>query len=234
MHHHTKAFTLVELLTVVTIIGLLLVMLVPTVQSAFSLAQESNCNANLKVLGSAVMAYTDRNNDQLPLNDKKDLPIGNLETYELLPGTNSNPRWWCNKIYPLGLRDHSLYKCSSDTTHAVGGSEVECSYGFNDTLTDPNSADGDGIETLMQITDFGSTILVGHCSEFTLEPAILEGMVTPDGWPGGHVAKWDQEARQKVGRCGCLMASGDVKVLTYSQVKMLKNEAGQLKYFHKD
>lgn len=234
MHHYSKAFTLAELLTVVTIVALLLAMIVPSVGAAFSMAQESSCNSNLKVIGAAVVAYTQRNDDRLPLNGKKDLPTAGIDESNLLPGTNSNPRWWCNKIYPLGLRDHGLYTCASDSTHANTSSKVWSSYGFNDTLTDPNGDGGDGIVTLMQITDFGMTFLVGHCSEFTQEPAILEGMVTPEHWPSGHVLKWDQEARDQLGRCGFLMASGDVKTLTYSQVKLMKNEAGQLKYFHKD
>ena len=234
MHHHSKAFTLAELLTVVGIIALLLAMIVPSVGAAFSMAQESSCNANLSVIGKAILAYTERNNDQLPKNGDKNLPIEEIDEYNLLPGTNSTRRWWCNKIYPLGLRDHNLYRCASDGTHANASSIVACSYGFNDTLTDPNGDGGDGVETLMQISDFGMTILVGHCGDLPREPAILESMVTPDNWPTGHVKKWDQEARKGLGRCGCLMASGDVKVLTYSQVKRLKNEAGQLKFFHKD
>ncbi len=236
MHHHSKAFTLVELLTVVTIVGLLLAMVVPTVGSAFSLAQETNCNSNLSVIGKAIVAYTQQNDDRLPKNGDSDLPTDDSDEGKAnrLPGTNSTNRWWCNKIYPLGHREHGLYTCASDTSHANMSSKVWCSYGFNDTLTDPNSEGGDGVVTIMQITDLGATFLVGHCSDFTPEPAILEGMMTPDDWPTGHVKKWDQEARQQLGRCGFLMASGDVKVLTYSQVKLQKDDAEQLKFFHKD
>jgi len=236
MHHHCKAFTLVELLTVVSIVGLLLAMIVPTVGAAYAMAQEANCNSHLSVIGKTILAYTQRYDDRLPLNGNKDLPTDDSDEGKAnrLPGTNSTNRWWCNKIYPLGQRDHGLYKCASDNTHSNTSSMVACSYGFNDTLTDPESQGGDGIVTIMQITDFGMTFLVGHCSDYTLEPAILEGMVTPDNWPTGHVKKWDQEARKELGRCGFLMASGDVKVLTYSQVKRQKDSAGRLRFFHKD
>ncbi len=236
MHHHSKAFTLVELLTVVSIVGLLLAMIVPSVGAVYSMAQEANCNSNLSVIGKAVMAYTQRNDDRLPKNGDKNLPTDDSDEGKAnrLPGTNSTNRWWCNKIYPLGQRDPGLYTCSSDNTHANMSSQVWSSYGFNDTLTDSENAGGDGVVTIMQITDFGMTFLVGHCSEYTLEPAILEGMVTPDNWPTGHVKKWDQEARKQLGRCGFLMASCDVKVMTYSQVKKQKDKAGKLKFFHKD
>ncbi len=49
MNHRAKAFTLVELLVVVTIIAILVTMLFPSVSAAFSLAQEKTCNANLSV-----------------------------------------------------------------------------------------------------------------------------------------------------------------------------------------
>jgi type II secretory pathway pseudopilin PulG len=230
------------LLVVVTIIAILVSMLFPSVHAAYSLAQEKTCNANLSVISKAILAYCGDNKDQLPKNDDTNWSNAGIDKADLLPGANSNRRWWCNKIYPLGIRTPNLYKCASDTLHFNPSNEVTSSYGFNNTLTDLDTQGGDGVTTVMQISDLGMTFLAGHCSKDSLgkakpEPAITEGIVSdPSKWPIGHVASYDKEATERLGRGGFIMASGDIKTLTYGQVKLLKNKANppQLKFFHKD
>ncbi|MEJ5251311.1 MAG: prepilin-type N-terminal cleavage/methylation domain-containing protein [Chthonomonadetes bacterium] len=56
---HAKAFTLLEMLTVVAIIALLVALLLPLLNSARRHAQVSPCMNNLKQLHSALTMYRD-------------------------------------------------------------------------------------------------------------------------------------------------------------------------------
>ncbi len=61
-----RGFTLVELLVVIAIIGILIAMLLPAIQAAREAARRANCSSNLKQLGTGVLLYADRNNEQIP------------------------------------------------------------------------------------------------------------------------------------------------------------------------
>ena len=77
MHHRrpVRGFTMVELLTTIAIIGLLLSILMPGVQSARETARRSICGNNLRQIGLATANFVDLRG-RLPPGQYRDLALG--------------------------------------------------------------------------------------------------------------------------------------------------------------
>ena len=65
-HPHSRAFTLIELLTVIAIIGVLAAILIPVVGAMRKSAQSSRCVSNLRQIGVAIQLYANDNRGTLP------------------------------------------------------------------------------------------------------------------------------------------------------------------------
>ena len=65
-HPAQRAFTLVEVLVVISIVGLLLSLLLPAVVAARQAARSTDCKNNLRNLALAVQMYTDTSNGYYP------------------------------------------------------------------------------------------------------------------------------------------------------------------------
>lgn len=71
-----RAFTLVELLVVIGILGLLMGMILPAMSKAKAKTRTVQCQNNLKQLNLANASYVDSNSDALPLAIYRPQPVG--------------------------------------------------------------------------------------------------------------------------------------------------------------
>ncbi len=149
------AFTLVELLVVVAIIGILIALLLPAIQAAREAARTASCRNNMKQIGIALHMHHDT---------KHHLPAG-WTAYE--PGTR-NPHWfgepgwaWSARILPF-LEEKHLFE---DTIH------------FDLPITDP----ANDIARIISVSSFRCPADIGE-NTFILQgggPYLGSGAYTP-------------------------------------------------------
>lgn len=84
-----RAFTLVEMLVVIAIIGMLVALLLPAVQAAREAARRLNCENNLKQIGLAMHNFSDSNGGFPPTRTTS--PVSHSWVIDLLPFLESEP-----------------------------------------------------------------------------------------------------------------------------------------------
>jgi prepilin-type N-terminal cleavage/methylation domain-containing protein/prepilin-type processing-associated H-X9-DG protein len=95
-----RAFTLVEVLVVISIIGVLIALLLPAVQSARDSARRVQCANNLKQIGLALLNYE---------TTHKAFPLGYISNYDA-DGNGTGPGWgWCSFILPQ-MEESAIYR----------------------------------------------------------------------------------------------------------------------------
>jgi prepilin-type N-terminal cleavage/methylation domain-containing protein/prepilin-type processing-associated H-X9-DG protein len=111
-----RAFTLIELLTVIAIIGILAGILIPTVGAVRGQTNTTRCASNLRQVGQAAILYASENKNFLPVN----------VTSGRQPGWISDR--WANLLKPYltsassGFRDAVFYCSKTDpASYAIGG-----------------------------------------------------------------------------------------------------------------
>jgi prepilin-type processing-associated H-X9-DG protein/prepilin-type N-terminal cleavage/methylation domain-containing protein len=114
-------FTLMELLVVITIIGILVALSFPSLQMARQKAQAIACMNNLRQLGTAVLMYSD---DQVTL-----LPYPNAN-YNGLNNSDDDKLCWFNALDPYLLNVTAATNKPSEHLHFVKQDPIILKLGY--------------------------------------------------------------------------------------------------------
>jgi len=129
-----RAFTLVELLTVIAIIAVLAALLLPVLGRTKESARATVCLSNLHQIGLALQIYVQENNNKLPV--MRDVPTDPTEA-----STNTFPA--INKVLATQLGNTNVLRCPSDLQQFY--ERTGSSYSWNNLL---NGEDADHLVVL--------------------------------------------------------------------------------------
>lgn len=111
-----RAFTLIEMLIVVAIIGILAALLAPALQKSLESARAVHCANNLRQCGIALLQYVDDHHGRLPHGaypPERPGPEWSVALSDYAPGEERYGRW-CSAIYECATAPNDKY----DPNHA--------------------------------------------------------------------------------------------------------------------
>ena len=121
-----RGFTLVELLLTVAVVGILLALLLPAVNSARAAARRTQCASNLRQVGLAIGSYTDVHHGRWPES---------THTSEPDPVTGKFTRAWIVSVAPYLEDVDAVRICPDDSTGSQRQLARLNSYALNGYLT---------------------------------------------------------------------------------------------------
>ena len=116
-----SAFTLIELLVVIAIIGILTALLAPGISSVIQKAKQVRCAGNLHSIGTAAMAWSADNNNQVLYQQAGDASsVPDFAGY-----------WYDRILTSTTSASNSLFHCPSDKNYgSYGEKSYACSGSF--------------------------------------------------------------------------------------------------------
>jgi prepilin-type N-terminal cleavage/methylation domain-containing protein/prepilin-type processing-associated H-X9-DG protein len=121
-----RAFTLVEILSVIGILAVLTAILLPVFFSVRAKSRQATCASNMRQIGMALLQYAQDHDEQTPNAVKSFSRI-------IIPLNQG----WGGRIYPY-LKKNEVYQCPDDPTTAAldstGRQSYPVSYGLNMNL----------------------------------------------------------------------------------------------------
>lgn len=126
---NSRAFTLIELLTVIAIIGILAAIIIPTVGKVRETAKAARCLSNTREISRALFMYADENKGTLPhpsLAGQFGPGVGQAWWFGI-------DRYFQNPANPTQTRTQNISRCPSDDT-APSGTGITWSYAMNQNL----------------------------------------------------------------------------------------------------
>ncbi len=116
-------FTLVELLVVISVIGLLMGILIPVVGKARNSANRTYCMENLRQIGIGLKSYVDDNRDIFPLSCS--FP------WQITDGNDPRYRPPITKVLNKTLKEPKVFICKSDNKFKYYKRTGNTSYFYN-------------------------------------------------------------------------------------------------------
>ena len=154
-----RAFTLIEILVVIAIIGILAAILFPVFARARENARRASCQSNLKQIGLGIMQYSQDYDDKFPMSRVGNPAVG-------------KPYGWADAFQPY-VKSTQLLQCPSnsdplpDYTIAIPGRQAYYTdYVYNSALG------GISVGTAQSV---GSGISLAALENSSLTVALLEG-----------------------------------------------------------
>ena len=142
-------FTLVELLVVITIIGILTSMLLPAINSARESARTTQCSNNVRNMGIACQMYGNQNKDMLPAGMNGGTNGTTSGMVELLPYLEAANLYSAMSGGTAAGVVVPIFQCPSSTKGQADESNFAQNFGtnyayFNSDPTADQDTDGDG------------------------------------------------------------------------------------------
>src|SRR5258708_25358263 len=117
MGSRNRAFTLIELVVVIAIIGILAAILFPVFAQAREKARAASCLSNVKQIGLAWQMYLQDYDEQM-------VPMWINNVYDPnLVLAKVGPQWWWPKLCEPYIKNWQIFRCpdASDPTGVWGG-----------------------------------------------------------------------------------------------------------------
>lgn len=115
----SRAFTLIELLTVIAIIGILAAILIPTIGKVRESARFSKGSANLREMARAALLFADANKGYIPHDGGASVTAANVDKNMFSPKGIAGP-WW-NELPPyMGLQTLAYLSANRATLPTFG------------------------------------------------------------------------------------------------------------------
>lgn len=142
-----KGFTLVEILIVLTIMGILAMLLFPVFSRVREGGRRTHCAANLRQLGLAFLQYSQDHNGKLPQGKR--------------PPPNGKGNGWAGAIYSYA-KDANVFRCPSD--RGLDGIQGTVSYAYNQAIPYINVTASTGFTSLRRMRNPARTVLLSEIS----------------------------------------------------------------------
>ncbi|WP_269523002.1 type II secretion system protein [Coraliomargarita parva] len=205
-----RAFTLIELLAVIAIVGVLTAILIPAISAVRKNARDAVCLSNLRQLHSGVLLYAGNQGGWLPTNSADDAEGG---------------AWW-KHIYPEIIDSADVFWCPEDDTGGISDANAEIA--GNGKLSYGAVGDDAGMEN----GEAKSRGVMGKNLASFKNPA-RSVMLVDDHKSGRQLAKswffnWPKEIEDlnaaHDGKINMVFVDGHVDSLSYDEIQELFEE----------